>query len=612
MRICSAFLFALALSCLLAGCANNPGNTSKDSPESVKNLSQIGNVYLAGQPQPAYFTEAEKNGVETVISLRHETENTGFDEEQVVKDCGMSFINVPFGKSDELTHSVFSEVRQLLKTADHPILLHCGSANRVGAVWLPSRVLDDGVPLEDALAEAKAIGLKSPAYEQQALSYIETMQSEAMDPVDIKQRLELFVDDLLVSSMDGVEFFLHEPVKAPIPDSPLPVIYTTVLKDEEIFRAYYRDIRPGYEGTREDGHKGEITCYAESRDGHEWTFPELGIFDIKSEQGNNVILDGVSRTSHNFSPFIDKRPGLQKEARYKALAGVHQGGGLYAFQSEDGIHWSMIQEKPVLQHKEFSFDSQNVSFWSVVENCYVCYFRSWETSHGELRTISRTTSRDFLNWTEPVAMNPNLTGEHLYTSQTHPYFRAPHIYLATPTRFFPDRGESTDILFMATRAASESYTRLFTEAFIRPGLDPERWGNRSNYVALNVVPTGPAEMSIYHRDGHRYTLRTDGFVSVRAGAEKGDLTTKPILFSGNKLVVNYSTSGAGSLRVEILDAHGLPVPGFTLESCPTIFGDKIEGTVIWENAPPLSSLQGEPIRLRFVMQECNLYSFQFK
>ena len=51
-------------------------------------------------------------------------------------------------------------------------------------------------------------------------------------------------------------------------------------------------------------------------------------------------------------------------------------------------------------------------------------------SEGKLRTIHRRTSKDFINWTEPAAMNPNLPGEHLYTSQTHPFFRAPHIYVA--------------------------------------------------------------------------------------------------------------------------------------------------------------------------------------
>lgn len=438
-----------------------------------------------------------------------------------------------------------------------------------------------------------------------------------MKSVDIGTRLELFVDRYLVGSMDNVSFRLHEPVAQPLPASPLPIAYTTVLKEGDGYRAYYRDYRPDYNGQYEDGNEGEITCYAESTDGHEWTFPELGVCDVKSKRGGNVILAGVLACSHNFSPFRDANPGAAKTSRYKALAGLHTEAvktecGLYAFESADGLHWRKMQDAPVITSETFAFDSQNVSFWSEAEGCYVCYFRSWQTPHGWLRSISRTTSVDYLHWSEPVPMNPNLPGEHIYTSQTHPYFRAPHIYIATPTRFVPDRGESTDVLFMATRAGANQFERLCTEAFIRPGLDPARWGNRSNYVARNVTPTGPAEMSIWHSSGVRYTLRTDGFISIRAGAEKGEFVTKPLTFAGSSLVVNYSTSAAGGLQVELQNADGKAVAGFSRDDCPVIVGDKIEHVVAWKNNPSLAALAGSPIRLRFVMNECDLYSIRFR
>ena len=64
--------------------------------------------------------------------------------------------------------------------SDHerkPILVHCASANRVGAVWLAHRVLDDGLAYEAALAEAKTVGLKAPALEQRAKEYIDARSS---------------------------------------------------------------------------------------------------------------------------------------------------------------------------------------------------------------------------------------------------------------------------------------------------------------------------------------------------------------------------------------------------------------------------------------------------
>ncbi len=170
---------------------------------------------------------------------------------------------------------------------------------------------------------------------------------------------------------------------------------------------------------------------------------------------------------------------------------------------------------------------------------------------------------------------------------------------------------TTDILVMSTRAGSKKYDRVFTEAFIRPGLDVARWRNRSNYVALNVIPTGPAEMSIYHRSGDRYVLRTDGFISVNAGSEEGELLTKPLTFSGSELHLNVSTSAAGSLRVEIQKADGTPIPGYSLKDCVPVYGDEVDRIVSWRGEPDLASLAGQSVRLRFVLRECDLYSFKF-
>ncbi|MEX0332482.1 MAG: hypothetical protein AB3N64_13775 [Puniceicoccaceae bacterium] len=430
---------------------------------------------------------------------------------------------------------------------------------------------------------------------------------------EIGSRLELFTDDYLVGRMDGLRLKLHAPQLAPAPEQPLIGAYTTVLKDGDRFRAWYRAVIPGYDGERYDGHPGELTCYAESMDGHDWTFPELDIHEVRGPQGGNVILAGQAPFSHNFSPFIDTRPDCPPNERYKAMSGVHAGGGLHAFVSADGIDWREAGNGPVITSEAFAFDSQSSAFWSEAEGRYICYFRSWTLPEDGLRTISRTTSEDFLNWTPPVPMHPNLPGEHLYTNNTHPYFRAPHLYIALPTRFLPDRGNSTDILFMTTRVGSDHYDRTFTEAFIRPGLDPARWGNRANYAALNVLPTGPDELSIWHGpSGRRYTLRTDGFVSVHAGAEAGELLTKVLTFSGNQLVINASTSAAGSIRVEMQAVDGSPLDGFSLDDSEPFVGDAIEHVINWKGQDNLHQLIGKPVRIRFVLQEADLFSIRFR
>lgn len=436
------------------------------------------------------------------------------------------------------------------------------------------------------------------------------------EPIKLGSRRELFIDRFLIAEMTGVELRLHEPKLAPATSEPADNLeYGTVIKDGDVFRLYTRDGR----GAKFDGDSSEVTRYCESRDGLHWTRPKLGLHAVEGSAENNVILHEKS-VCHNFSPFLDMRPGVPAEERFKALAGTilrNPGGGLIAFVSGDGVHWRKMSEKPVLTRG--AFDSQNVSFWSESEGKYVAYLRTFtagvstatEWRLDGLRSVSRSTSEDFLHWSEPKPLNPNFPGEHIYTTLTHPYYRAPHIYIALPTRFHPERGSSTDIMFMTARG-DVPYDRTFREAFIRPGLDPARWGNRSNYAALNVVPTGPDEMSIYTTPFRRFTLRTDGFASVHGGADAGELLTKTFTFDGVELALNFSTSAGGSVKVEVQDPDGKPIRGFALADQLPLVGDSTDRAVVWKNNPSLGSLAGQFVRLRFVLQEADVFALQFR
>lgn len=430
-------------------------------------------------------------------------------------------------------------------------------------------------------------------------------KSSGEGPRAIESRRELFVDRFLIDSLNGCRMKLHEPRLAPAMDQPANNMeYGTVIKDGDLYRLYTRDGR----GAKRDGDAPEVTRYCESHDGIHWIWPNLGLVEIDGSKNNNVILHEPP-FCHNFAPMLDARPGVPESERFKALAGTVK-SMLFAFVSADGIRWKKLRNEPVISYtKEYAFDSQNVSFWSEPEQCYVCYFRHFLDK--KLRSVCRTTSTDYVHWTDPVPLRPNMPGEHIYTTLTHPYFRAPHLYIATPTRFFPDRGESTDVIFMTARG-NQPFDRTFREAFIRPGLDPNRWGNRSNYAAWHVVPTGPEEMSIYMTPFRRFTLRTDGFASVNAGYEEAEMTTHPLTFQGDRLLLNYATSAGGRVRLEILDPSGKIVPGFALDQCRPMVGDRIEQAVDWTGDGALAKLAGTPVRLRFVMQEADLFALQFR
>ena len=457
--------------------------------------------------------------------------------------------------------------------------------------------------------------------------------------IDIGSRLELFTDYFLIDNLDNASLKLHHPIdkgsvfKFDEPwEGPFSG-YCTVIKDGELFRLYYR----GLPTAGKDGRPEEHTCYAESKDGIHWVKPNLKIHEVDGTRKNNVILSNVAPVTHNFSPFLDTRKGIDPKHKYKALGGTAQ-SGLIAYVSEDGIKWNLLK-KPVFKAGESVFDSQNVSFWSEEEQIYVCYFRTWtKEDYKGYRSVSRTTSKDFIHWSDPVVMKFGDTKlEQLYTNQTSPYFRAPHIYISVAARFMPNRQviseeeakkldvnpkyfkDCSDAIFMTTRGGNQ-YDRTFMESFIRPGIGLQNWVSRSNYPALNVVQTSPTEMSVYVNQDYaqptaylnRYALRIDGFTSVHAPYHGGEILTKPIRFTGNKLMINFSTSAAGFIKVEILDLDGNKIEGFELENSTEIIGNEIEKIVTWNGNPDFKKINKKPVRLRFVMKDADLYSIRFK
>ncbi len=444
--------------------------------------------------------------------------------------------------------------------------------------------------------------------------------------LEIGSRRELFVDRFLIDELDHAELKLHPPQLMPAVTPPRPHgHYATVLKSDRGYQFYYRgDTQPGNHWKKgwEQYHDGEVTLYAESPDAIHWTLPHLGIYpDHPTFPQGNVVLMNEFLVNHNFTPFIDTRPGVPESEKYKALGGLayqpnqhlevkqRRGpGGLKAFVSPDGIHWKPLQQEPVIPEEWGKyFDSQNYAFWSESERAYVCYFRRFIKGY---RGIARTTSQDFIHWTPLVEMQANLPNEHLYTACTQPYFRAPHIYFALPTRFMAKRGSATDILFMSARANSQ-FDREFTQSYIRPGIGQDGWANRANYAAIGIHQTGPAEMSFFLTGGRRYVTRLDGIASVNAPLNGGTLVTKPLQFAGDELEINYSTSAAGQILVELQDAAGIPIPGFSLDDCEPIYGDHVVRIVKWKQGSNVSSISGKPVRLRFEMQDADLYALKF-
>jgi hypothetical protein len=436
------------------------------------------------------------------------------------------------------------------------------------------------------------------------------------------------------------------------------------------FHMLYRGMN--VESGREDP-EDQYLCLATSTDGVKWDKPDLGLVDFMGSKDNNIVAYESGQALPMCFTFYDPRPGIPVDERVKAIdmrdgdrrAG-QAGKGLRAqiLGSADGRVW---HELPISADLESdwvnAFDGGSVG-WSEVEQAFVGYFRWWDTDASThertlpdwmigrpgVRTSFRSISSDLVNWSEPEPMTYGDTPrEHFYETCMVPYFRSTSLYIVLANRFNPGRrsltleeeralditrlpgnqttptytfaSDANDLVLLVTEPGSSRFDRPFMEAFLRPGPEKGNWGSRCNYASLSggILPTGPAEISFYVTRHHlqktnyiqRISLRTDGFASINAPYAGGTMVTVPLTYTGDHLELNFSTSGAGEIRVEIQDETGQPLPGYALEDCDLMIGDRIDGVVGWHGQRSVSRYINKPVRLHFQMVDADLYSFQF-
>jgi len=143
-----------------------------DSKEVNANYWQVGECYLAGQPTEKGFEEAKAKGMKTVIDLRAAGEARGFDEKKLVESLGLEYVNVPVSPG-AINDATVEQFLAALKASQKPLMIHCGSASRVWGLWAIHLALDEGVPIDEALALAEKSGLRSSELKAFAKSYVE-------------------------------------------------------------------------------------------------------------------------------------------------------------------------------------------------------------------------------------------------------------------------------------------------------------------------------------------------------------------------------------------------------------------------------------------------------
>jgi hypothetical protein len=453
---------------------------------------------------------------------------------------------------------------------------------------------------------------------------------------DLTGPWQLFVDDYLLTEKENVartyhafEKYRQNPVMTADRawEGSTVYVYGSVLPAED---------GRGYRMWYHSWSAGEYRIlYATSRDGITWEKPDLGLVNDGGSTTNNRLL---RRTHEDHNPQVIHTPWeADPQRRYKLInfdygrtPPDHTVTGYYGAWSADGIHWIDAPKNPVLV--DSPGDVGNF-VWDPHKRRYLgCPKKFAEVRGFHRRCVGFSATTDFESWPATrLILTPDEFDDRWVT--------------ATPA------GQHTDFYGLCGFAYESMYLgflwifritdgnndgRIFVE--LVSSRDGEHW-TRQEPPRPPILPLGPHDawdsgmvfttnhplvengvIKLYYGgfnvthavDGGAAaiglaTLRKDGFVSLDAGNTEGSITTKKLTGCRGPLRLNYSAPG-GSIRVEVLDVNGAPLPGYGREECVPLSGDHVDQQVTWSKTDQLPD-RSEPFRIRFLLRNASLYSF---
>lgn len=463
-------------------------------------------------------------------------------------------------------------------------------------------------------------------------------------PLDIGDRNQVFIDGRFLTETENVRIVTCPPVKTnEVSLKGKLGGYSSLITPRKDFRWYS----------------------ALSKDGIHWRRTS-GFQAPEDDDILGILLGG-------FSIFED--PNAPPEARFKRFDGLANKVSASSDGSDwKVLHENIFPAAAKYPH---GMDSHNVCFFDEVLGKYVAYvrvnkvytcppervpyFRTIGTARygGEnrysRRTIGRAVTDDLSSFPmpevvlEPDDKDPQFGGVKVmdfYCPQVVPYPGAQDAYFLFNTRYrsyedwylSEDMSQYTptsvgvynvgaeDIELAASRNGID-WDRYEREPWIRNGLagsndalsmymtrgmhiqGDEIW---MYYIGIDDPHTGHAAVQDQYVLS-RVVLRKDGFTCVESTYEGGEFTTPPLQVTGNQLHLNIDTSAVGLARVEIQDANGVALPGFSLDDCDRIHATNVtQHTVTWQGNADMGAVAAQPIRLRFEFQfGTRLYAFRF-
>ena len=489
--------------------------------------------------------------------------------------------------------------------------------------------------------------------------------SLAAEPIDVGDRTCLFLDDRFIAEQSGLSRTWHQGKPATTPAinadpktaEDWPHMFGSVFYDpkDKLHKMFYESVAHG---------KGWLR-YAESSDGKTWTKPKLGLVELAGSRENNIVFASAELPNAFIDPNTTDSKGRIKIIVWcapKKFKGKDV-GGLYLFQSADGRDWDPVGPVNYAAPNDDTDKARvvldtNQIIWDSLGQRYLGTFRSFPTHPGlpgfirneknetitgivggHRRAVAVSTSTDILRGWPPsqTVLRPDAKDDEKATRLSKdpakldycelyimPTFVYGNHYLGMVSLLFSIDGSDTvngagDVQFTFSDDGVKWFRQPDRQTFVEPSPD----GLIPCYAQCNEPLLIGNEMWIYYSEAdsaHPKTgdtsqirgasWRRDGFVSLAAAERPATLTTRPLKFTGAKLMVNAKVADGGSLRVALLDEAGQPIPGFGLADCNVIHGDQIAQEVTWRKGSDITALTAKPLRLAIELTKGSLYSFR--
>lgn len=511
---------------------------------------------------------------------------------------------------------------------------------------------------------SKALAFTAPLLTVRGQAPPQPASYRSASPYSVGTAAQLFVDRVLVRETRGAAFTLHQAERHPLnplvkADQPWEgwrlELFGSVIwdADDQLYKMWYIGEPVGIFGPAEKGASGDNpTCYATSKDGIHWEKPLVGT--LPASFRHNAILFAT----HLASVYKD-RAETDPQKRYKMVCWINNKkmpGGYYTMVSPDGLNWQLYREKPICRGGDVV-----TAYYDERHRMWVALAKIGTVIRGHNRRVFWvTTSTDFDHWTEPeLAIYPDLiddAGSLARIEESRALLDVPDDASVMRTEFY-------GVGFYATESCTLGFPWVFTiNANARYGnhegpfeiqlactRDFRRWERPFRTPCISRGKPGDWEWGIQQTSAQAFrvgddirlyycganythgtpvlyrqqgtgrktkytssiglaTWKRDRFVSVDGLTKDAQLTTVPVVHSGQRLEVNARVLPGGSLAVELLDAGGRPLGKLSRP----VKGDSLRHLVRWDDENFAASISGKPLMLRFHLSGAELYTFAFR